>query len=130
MPRFSRISWKRRDDAEPPRIESRIDARSGFLQSALDALKLPVDSQLLVFSRGSLQGKRIGEQNPRAIFFNDAVTVGYIHGAPLLELAVFRLTLGQSQPPTVIVDHNADMIRIVKGSGAAIERGVIEVPLG
>src|SRR4029078_5068304 len=26
IPRFSRISWKRRDDAEPPRIESRIDA--------------------------------------------------------------------------------------------------------
>src|SRR6266508_3453655 len=26
MPRFSRISWKRREDAEPPRIESRIDA--------------------------------------------------------------------------------------------------------
>ena len=26
MPRFSRISWKRRDDAEPPRIESSSDA--------------------------------------------------------------------------------------------------------
>src|ERR671931_146616 len=26
MPRFSRISWKSRDDAEPPRIESRIEA--------------------------------------------------------------------------------------------------------
>src|SRR5438093_164017 len=26
MPRFSRISWKSRDEAEPPRIESRIDA--------------------------------------------------------------------------------------------------------
>src|SRR3954468_7941846 len=26
IPRFSRISWKSRDEAEPPRIESRIDA--------------------------------------------------------------------------------------------------------
>src|SRR5712691_11700397 len=26
MPRFSRISWKSRDEAEPPRIESRIEA--------------------------------------------------------------------------------------------------------
>src|SRR3954468_5175003 len=26
MPRFSRISWKSRDDADPPRIESRMDA--------------------------------------------------------------------------------------------------------
>jgi len=41
-------------------VQFTFDGRSGFLQSALDALKLPVDSQLLVFSRGSLQGKRIG----------------------------------------------------------------------
>ena len=26
MPRFSRISWKSRDEAEPPRIASRIEA--------------------------------------------------------------------------------------------------------
>src|SRR5882762_7361909 len=37
-----------------------FDSRSGFLQSALEALQIPVDSQLLVFSRTSLQGKRIG----------------------------------------------------------------------
>src|SRR5262245_23540653 len=39
------------------------EGRSGYLRSALDALRIPVDSQLLVFSRTSLQGKRIGEQN-------------------------------------------------------------------
>ena len=33
----------------------RFDGRSGYLQSAIDALKLPVDSQLLVFSKASLQ---------------------------------------------------------------------------
>src|SRR5690242_13311775 len=48
-----------------------FEGRSGFLRSALDALRLPLESQLLVFSRGSLQGKRIGEQNPRAIYFDD-----------------------------------------------------------
>ena len=30
--------------------------------------EIPVDSQLLVFSRDSLQGKLINEQNPRALF--------------------------------------------------------------
>src|SRR5262249_43304880 len=34
------------------------------------------------------QGLNTGPENPRAIFFNDAVTVGYIRGAALLELAV------------------------------------------
>src|SRR5262245_37963432 len=38
-----------------------FEGRSGFLRSALDALKIPVDSQLLVFSRASLQGRRINE---------------------------------------------------------------------
>ena len=32
------------------------EGRSGFLRSALDALQIPIDSQLLVFSRASLQG--------------------------------------------------------------------------
>ena len=46
----------------------------------LEVLQLPVDSQLLVFSRASLQGKRINEQNPRALFFNDRVALGWVRG--------------------------------------------------
>lgn len=53
-----------------------FDGRRGFLGSALEALRIPVDSQLLVFSRTSLQGKRISERNPRAIFFSDRVALG------------------------------------------------------
>jgi hypothetical protein len=71
-----------------------FDARSGFLQSALDALQIPVDSQLLVFSRGSLQGKRIGEQNPRAVFFNDRVALGWVRGGDVLEVAAHDDTGG------------------------------------
>ncbi len=61
---------------------------SGYLRSALDALHVPVDSQMLVMSKTGVQGLHTGPENPRAIYFNDAVTVGYIRGAPLLELAV------------------------------------------
>ena len=43
---------------------------------------------MLVMSKTGVQGLYTGPSNPRAIFFNDAVTVGYIRGAPLLELAV------------------------------------------
>src|SRR5207344_194610 len=69
-------------------------SHSGFLPSALDALKLPVDSQLLVFSRLSLQGKRIGEQNPRALFFNDRVALGWVRGGDVLEVAAHDESAG------------------------------------
>jgi hypothetical protein len=40
-------------------IQLRFEGRSGFLRSALEALQIPSDSQLLVFSRASLQGRLI-----------------------------------------------------------------------
>jgi hypothetical protein len=68
-------------------IKFSFDSRSGYLRSALEALQLPLDSQLLVFSRVSLQGKRISEQNPRALFFNDRVALGWVRGGDVLEIA-------------------------------------------
>jgi hypothetical protein len=64
-----------------------FEGRAGYLRSAIEALEIPVDSQLLVFSRASLQGKQISEQNPRAIFFNDRVALGWVRGGDLLEVA-------------------------------------------
>ena len=65
-----------------------FDERSGYLTSVLEALQVPVASQMLVMSKTGVQALYTEPANPRAIFFNDAVAVGYIHGAPLLELAV------------------------------------------
>ena len=65
-----------------------FDGRTGYLQSVLDALRVPVSSQMLVMSKTGVQGLDTGPENPRAIFFTDTVTVGYIRGASLLELAV------------------------------------------
>jgi hypothetical protein len=64
-----------------------FDGRSGYLQSVLDALKLPADSQLLLFSKSSLQGRLISPSNPRALFFNDRVALGWVRDGDLLELA-------------------------------------------
>ena len=50
-------------------------------------------------------------------------------GKPLFQIVVFRLAFSQAEPPAVIVDHDGDVIRIVEGRRAAIERGVVEVPL-
>jgi hypothetical protein len=70
-----------------------FDGRSGYLASALEALQIPTDSQLLVFSRASLQGRRIGEQNPRALFFNDRVALGWVRGG-IIEVAAHDDTAG------------------------------------
>ena len=75
-------------------LQFTFDSRSGYLRSALEAFQLPLDSQLLVFSRVSLQGKRISEQNPRALYFNDQAYVGWVQGAPVLEVATVDPQLG------------------------------------
>jgi hypothetical protein len=75
-------------------VQFAFDRRSGFLRSALEALRIPVDSQLLVFSRTSLQGRRINEQNPRALFFNDRVALGWVRGGEILEVAAHDESAG------------------------------------
>ena len=47
-------------------------------------------------------------------------------GKPPFQSVVFRLAFRQALPPAVIMDHDADVIRIVEGRCAAIERGIIE----
>ena len=62
------------------------DESSGYLRATLDALDVPVESQVLVYTKTSLQYPHIDMQNPRAVYFNDTVAVGFVRGAPLLEV--------------------------------------------
>jgi hypothetical protein len=64
-----------------------FDGRSGYLRSVLAALDIPIDSQMLVFSQTSLQRKRISETNPRALFFNDRVALGWVRDGDVIEVA-------------------------------------------
>ena len=64
-----------------------FDPVSGYLRPLLDALRIPIDSQTLVFSRGSMQARQITPANPRAVYFNDTVAVGWVRGADVLEVA-------------------------------------------
>ena len=50
-------------------------------------------------------------------------------GEPLLELVVLGLAVGQPEPPAVVVDHDRDVIGVVERRRAAVEGGVVEVPL-
>lgn len=59
---------------------------TGHLKSVLDALDVRVDSQVVVFSKTSLQSNQIRPGNPRAIYFNDSVIVGWVRGG-FIEIA-------------------------------------------
>jgi hypothetical protein len=70
------------------------DLRYGYLPSLLEALRIPRQSQVVVFSKTSMQIHKISPANPRAIFFSDSVYVGYVPGSEVLELAAHDPQLG------------------------------------
>jgi hypothetical protein len=70
------------------------DEKFGYLPALLDALAVPKSSQMLVFSKTSLQRKLISPSNPRAIYFNDNVYLAYIPGAPMMEVSTVDPKLG------------------------------------
>ena len=63
------------------------DTRTGYLLSVLKALGVPVESQLLVFSKTGVQRAYTSPHTPRAIFFDESAVVAYVPGAPMIELA-------------------------------------------
>jgi hypothetical protein len=66
----------------------------GYLPAVLEMLGVPVSSQMLVFSKTSVQRSFIDSGNPRALYFSDDVYVGFIPGAPDLEIAAVDPSLG------------------------------------
>jgi hypothetical protein len=64
-----------------------FDSRQGYLPSLLKTLNVPVESQILLFSKTGIQHPFTNPENPRALYFSDRVIVGYIPGAPMLEVA-------------------------------------------
>ena len=74
-------------ELESGSVRLAFDPVQGYLPSILQALRMPAASQLLVFTKSSVQASRINPRNPRAIFFDDTVTLGFIPGAEFLEFA-------------------------------------------
>jgi hypothetical protein len=63
------------------------DGPQGYLRAVLSRLQVPIESQVLLFSKTGIQHPFTRPENPRALYFNDRVVVGYIPGAPLVEMA-------------------------------------------
>ncbi len=63
------------------------------LRRLLTELQVPVASQVVVFSKTSLQRGRIRPDHPRVIYFSDTAYVGWVPGG-LVELTVIDARLG------------------------------------
>src|SRR5580692_10722368 len=55
-----------------------FEPEHGYLRAVLDALGIPVESQMAIFAKSSFQQHLINPANARGIYFNDAVAVGWI----------------------------------------------------
>jgi len=70
------------------------DDAFGYLPGLLDALRIPRSSQMVVFSKTSLQRSYITPKNPRSVYFNDDIYIGFVPGAPVLEVSAVDPKLG------------------------------------
>jgi hypothetical protein len=95
----------RSDDVSDPvaKLEQQIekgettltwDPDQGYLKSVLKLLKVPLDSQTLVFSKTSFQYPKITPDHPRALYYNDDVYVGKVHDGKAIELVSFDARQG------------------------------------
>ncbi|MDF1657954.1 MAG: hypothetical protein P1U58_10105 [Verrucomicrobiales bacterium] len=88
-----------------------------ILENLLAALEVPIESQVLVFSKTSAQNSRISPRTPRAIYFSDNIYVGWCQGGEI-EVASFDENLGmvfhlveltsreENQPPKLIRERS------------------------
>jgi len=77
------------------KVHLKFDGEQGYLRSLLGALHIPIESQMVVFSKTSVQGQAIGPRNPRVLYFNDSVVVGSVRGG-FIEVASQDPELGTS----------------------------------
>jgi len=87
------------------------DPKTGYLKPILEALGVSTASQILVFSKTSFQLHRISPDNPRALYFNDDVYVGYVPGGDVVELSAvdpekggifYSLSQTESKKPQIV----------------------------
>jgi hypothetical protein len=69
---------------------------SGFLNDFLDTFNIPRESQVLVYSQTSFQASKIRPENPRAIYFNKDIYVGWVPGGDFLEVSASSPTTGNN----------------------------------
>ena len=105
-----------------------LDPRTGYLRSALDALDIPIASQLLVFSKTGVQRDYTSPRTPRALYFDASVAVGYVPGAPMIEIAAHD---PQQGVVFYVLDQTADAPSLTRRTsclGCHVSAGTLEIP--
>jgi len=127
------LAWAEDPVAAIKSIQLPFEPTTGYLPALLKALHVPIESQIAVFSKTSIQSLRIEPSNPRILYFNDSVVVGWVRGG-FIELAAQDPTQGiqfytLQQRPDVRLLHREDCLNCHK-SGATLIRSVIPTPDG
>jgi hypothetical protein len=100
--------------AQSGQVTLPYDKTTGYLKPILDALNVSVDSQIVVFSKTSLQSRIIQSRNPRVIYFNDSVVVAWVRGG-FIEIAAhdpaqgavfYRVLPAAAGPPAMFRDNS------------------------
>ncbi|MGC1459956.1 MAG: hypothetical protein WA825_16890 [Steroidobacteraceae bacterium] len=76
-------------------VKLTFSAPRGYLDSLLQALAIDASSQVLVYSKTSLQKGAISAATPRALYFDANTYVGYVRDGANLELGTMDSELGQ-----------------------------------
>jgi hypothetical protein len=123
-------------------VHLKFDGPQGYLRSVLHALDVPIDSQLVVFSKTSFQAERISPDNPRSLFFNDSTIVGWVRGGPVIEVAAedprqgmifYKLSQKQDEQVRLYRDPNCLSCHIPEsnlGMPGTLMRSVFPAPDG
>ena len=104
------------------------DPQTGFLRPVLDALGIPVESQLLIFSKTGVQRAYTSPRTPRALYFDESVAVGYVPNAPAIEIASHD---PQQGVVFYTVDQNAETPTFVRKTSCLachVSASTLEVP--
>lgn len=91
-------------------VRLEFETGTGRLRSLLKELGVPAASQMLVFAKNSVHARLISPDNPRALYFNDSTYIGFVPGAPFLEISAidprkgavfYTLSQKEDEPPAL-----------------------------
>lgn len=111
------------DDLASGKRSLTYELHFGYLRSLLKELGVPESSQMLVFSKTSLQRHRIAPRTPRSLYFSDDIYIGFCQYGDVLEISVADPKLGavfytidQDEEPRPKVLRHGDNCLICHGS--------------
>ena len=113
-------------------VKLEFDGAHGYLRAVLHALDVPVSSQVLVFSKTSFQAPKIAPRTPRALYFNDDMSIGWVPGGDVVEIAavdprqgVIFYTLDQEKTAKPSIDRRGECLQCHASGGTLGVPGLV-----